>query len=125
MQISTSEFNASFSTVIDKLFKRETQNLTDDDWIHFLQDHRDLIKKTSKYLELDEQTMYRYRYRIRDFLTNKGYVLGAEQAFRVVNRLDSDLDFDLTLTGVWMPDDSFISELRRKYATNLAKQKKM
>ena len=125
MQISSSKDNTPFSDVLRKLISRESQNLPSEDWIHFLQDHRMLIEQNSTTYTLDEETMLRYRYRIRDFLKEvAGYRSGMEQAFRVVNRLHNDQEFDLRLTSVFIPNNNFVTELRRMYNTLLARQKK-
>ena len=120
MQISSSERNTSFTAVIESLVARETQHVQDPEWIHFLQDHFEQLRASSTYLALDEATMLRFQYRIADFLAEKKYVLGIDQAFRIVNRLHNDQDFNVSLTGVFLPNSIFVSELRRKFVTNKA-----
>lgn len=118
MITSSTDRNTSFVDRIGKLISRASLHIADDAWVHFLQDHYTQLKENSTYVTLDEKTLLRFRYRISDYLTDKQYQLGIDQAFRVVNRLHSDLDFNLSLTGVYLPDMRYVSELRKIYGTN-------
>ena len=120
MQVSSSDRNVSFTEAIGTLVDRQTQHVQDSEWIHFLQDHFEQLRANSTYFPLDETTMLRFQYRILDFLTEQKYVLGIDQAFRIVNRLHNDQEFNTSLTGVYLPDSTFVSELRRKFVTNKA-----
>ena len=120
MQISSTERNESFVTTIDYLSTKHTAHVAEAEWVHFLQDHFEQLRANSTYVTLNEQTMYRYRYRICDFLESVPVSRGCDQAFRIVNRLHNDLDFNLSLEGVYIPDERFISELRVRYVTSKA-----
>lgn len=115
---STHERNTSFTSYLKQKISRQKQMVLEDDWIIFLQDHKEIIKENSTWEELTEATMKRYQYRIRDFLLDRKHQFGMEQAFRVVNRLHSDMDFVMGLDGVWIPNDKYITELRDQYYTN-------
>lgn len=121
---STSE-NVSFvETIYDKI-NQHTHTVCEDEWIHFLQDHYLELKEHSTYVALNEATLYRYRYRIADYLAEQHNMkFGTEQAFRIVNRLHNDQDFKLGLLGVWVPDVSYVSSLRHRYSTNKAMEKR-
>lgn len=118
MQISSTERNTSFTNTIDGLISRDTQHVPEKAWVHFLQDHYVLLLQHSVYVVLDEKALLRYQYRISDYLRDTGLTLGADQAFRVVNRLHSDLDFNMSITGVYLPSEDYVDELRKLYATN-------
>ena len=120
MQVSSSDRNVSFTEAIGFFSYRQKQYFKDSYFIHFLQDHFEQLRVNSTYFPLDETTMLRFQYRILDFLTEQKYVLGIDQAFRIVNRLHNDQEFNTSLTGVYLPDSTFVSELRRKFVTNKA-----
>ena len=118
MQISSTERNESFTVTIDTLSSRARLHVPEPDWVHFLQDHFEKLRENSTYMTLDEKTMLRYQYRISDFLNDLQKTLGCDQAFRIANRLHSDLDFNLSLEGVHIPSEAYLSELRMRYLTN-------
>lgn len=124
--LSNSTANRSFRDEVDTTINRETLSLANDAWIQFLLDHRSMIIEHSKLVEISQETLYRYRYRIRDYLKevhSDNY--GLDQIFRIINRLYNDLDFNLTLTHVYVPDTQYCLNLRKKYQTAQAKQKKI
>lgn len=126
MLISSSTSNVSMSSELKERLNRETLSLPNDEWIQFLMDHRELIKDHSKVYTLTEEIMYQYRYRIQDYLVEVHKMQkGMDQAFRIVNRLYNDMDFDLKLTEVWVPDNGYIRDLRREYQTCQAIKKRI
>ena len=125
MLVSNTDQNESFTVEIERKIKSLPHMVTDDAWIQFLQDHYQELKEHSTYIQLTEAILYRYRYRISDYLLEQHNLrLGPEQAFRVVNRLHNDMDFNLGLLGVWVPDISYVTELRHRYSTNIAMSKR-
>ena len=118
MEVSISENNTSVSADLLKLNEDEIQNPDDAGWMQFLRDHRELIISGSTWVPLTEETMFRYRYRIRDFIVDiLKLPVGLDAAFRVINRLGSDSDFNLSLDGCWAPDNSQVIELRHRFDT--------
>lgn len=118
MPISESQQTKSLSEQLVEMNKRDTLNLTDDSWVRFIIDHRELIIENSKLTVVSPEDMYRYRYRIRDFLIEKcNFSKNAEIVFRVINRLYNDMDFDLTISKVYIPDTNYLNKLRGRYAT--------
>lgn len=125
MEISNSPHNTPYSQKIQRTFDYEIHALNDDDWLQFLKDHKEQIKENSVLETLTEEVMYIYRYRIRDYLRGHGRNKGMEQAFRIVNRLYSDLDFDLTVSAVYIPMNEYLNELRQQFNTNRANYKRI
>jgi len=117
MQISKSVYNSSFKEIIKDKYGQESYNVIDQSWLQFLMDYRDIIKKSSTYYKLKEEEMLRYRYRIRDFLVERGYKPMYELIFRVINRLHDNHEFTIDTYGVWLPDMNKMIELKQTYET--------
>lgn len=120
MLISNTSSDTSFSRWINQKSKSQkySNHLTDDGWIQYLLDHRKWLRERSVRVILTEATMLRYRYRIRDFLTHIDYARAdSDQAFRIINRLHGDIDFNLDLRYVYVPRSTDVSELRKSYNT--------
>lgn len=127
MIISQSDSNAPFSQYLTSIIRNEELHMSYGPWIQFLQDHRMLIReKHSTVMTLTEQIMDRYQYRVRSFLNEHlNYTKDLDQAFRVVNKLNSEMDFTLSLQEVYIPDPAYISELRDSFITALSQIKKL
>ena len=123
MYISNSKTNTSFSNSIYKSINSEYLHMADPAWILFLQDHRNLIKSHSTTYILTEEIMNRYQYCIRSFLTEEMHSFaGLDQAFRVVNKLHSEMEFTLELGTVYVPDAAYIQTLRNEFMTIRAQE---
>lgn len=118
LYLSDSSDNQSYSKKMQYDLKQDTLSCPEDAWVHYLQDHRELIRENSEVVVLTEQEMRRYAYRIRDFLAYKKLTPSLTTAFRVVNRLHNDMDFTLALHSVYLPKSRYINELYRQYNTN-------
>lgn len=120
---SSSASNESYVKTIEEMENLQRLALPDNDWIQFLLDHRSVIVEHSELTQLTPEVMYRYRYRIRDYLHEvHNDNVGMEQIFRIINRLYNDLDFNLQLTHAYVPDRTYCLNLRKRYNTYLGKQ---
>lgn len=118
MLISDSSRVERWSTWISNRSSKEKNILNDDTWIQYLLDHREWIRLRSEIVVIDDAIMNRYQYRIREFLTDrKGTDVTCAQAFRIVNRLGSERDFNRNLRIVYVPRSSDIVNLRNDYNT--------
>lgn len=117
MLISNNKSNQSFTGVMQYLINTYTLNEADSDWVHYLQDHREYIQERSNKVTIDPSEMVYYRYRIRKYLQHRGNSVDCELAFRLINYIKSDLDFNESITEVYIPPVSVIRELQRSYAT--------
>ena len=118
MLISDSVSTVNYSDTIRSKIATNSSFLEDDAWIQFLLDHREYIRERSTITTLDEKTMNRYRYRIRDFLQDTdGTSADCEQAFKIINRLGSNLDFNDSLRAVYVPPTNVVKEIRNSYYT--------
>jgi len=122
--ISNSDQNVSFSAKINSKMRSEILDDSTESWIQYLRDHRRLIRKHSDLLTLNGETIHKYKYRIRKYLSGINNTYGElELAFRVANRLNSDKDFDERITEVYLPSYNYIVELRKMYITVLSQMK--
>lgn len=118
MITSNSDDNISYQVQLIVQSDYEQLNDPDYEWIHFLQDHRDLIRSNSRVVEVNETNMTLYRYRPRKFLANNESKEELELAFRVVNRIGDDMSFtEKNYQYVYIPTYTYIFELRRRYVT--------
>ena len=118
MLISDSSRVERWSTWISNKSSKEKNILNDDTWIQYLSDHREWIRLRSEIVVIDDAIMNRYQYRIREFLTDrKGTDVTCAQAFRIVNRLGSERDFNRSLRIVYVPQSKDIVNLRNDYNT--------
>ena len=122
MLISDSTGNTSFALVLATEVSRSIYGNTSTEWLQFLQDHRAYIQKRSVYTVVTSEEMAYYKYRIRKYLTYKGYDPQYEKVFRIINNLFHDYDFNDTVTHVYFPDTSVIAELWRLYLTVQSQQ---
>lgn len=126
MLFSDTENNASFT--YDLYAQILSDSLLDNDraWIQYLQDHRQLIVNNSSRVEINEKVMTLYRYRMKKFLSSLGYEEELVLAFKVVNRIPNDLYFsEKYLDFVFIPNYSYITELRKMYVTLRSKVNKL
>lgn len=107
----------SYTAKMAGYISRNNYFLSDDLWIQFLQDHREILKASATYYEITEELMVKYKYRVRDFVVEKLGSINYEQPFRVLNRLGSDLEFSISLIGVYIPNIQTIHTLRNQYNT--------
>lgn len=125
MLISTSDSNTSFVRALNVSIQHELYNDISSSWLQFIQDHREYIQERSEYVEITPNEMAYYQYRIRKYLAYKSYDTTYELVFRIINHLTKDSDFNSSLTSVYLPDKSTITELRRLYQTVQAQIWKM
>lgn len=125
MLISTSDSNTSFVRALNVSIQHELYNDISSSWLQFIQDHREYIQERSEYVEITPNEMAYYQYRVRKYLAYKSYDTTYELVFRIINHLTKDSDFNSSLTSVYLPDRSTITELRRLYQTVQAQIWKM
>jgi hypothetical protein len=125
MLISNSDRNTSFTNTLATNVQYEVYNDTSPNWLQFIQDHREYIRDRSTYTEVTPNEMAYYKYRIRKYLTYKGYSTMYELIFRIINRLTDDTAFDSSITGVYLPNTDTVTELRRLYQTVQSQLAKM
>lgn len=117
MLISNSEDNTSFKEILNSILNEDQYNKGERAWLLYLQDHREYIIERSKLVEITPNEMAYYKYRIRKYLSYKGYNSDYDKIFRIINRLPLDMQFNENVTKVYLPDSTVIAELRRLYQT--------
>lgn len=117
MLISNSEDNTSFKEILNSILNEDQYNKGERAWLLYLQDHRGYIIERSKLVEITPNEMAYYKYRIRKYLSYKGYNSDYDKIFRIINRLPLDMQFNENVTKVYLPDSTVIAELRRSYQT--------
>lgn len=122
MLTSKTTMDVRFAQYLDTLNTKNNHSnrLTDDGWIQFLMDHRQWLRDRpkTKIVKINETLMGKYQYNIRDFLgAQNDCRADCEQAFRIMNRLDSDMKFNLDLRYVYVPYVSDVTDLRKSYNT--------
>ena len=126
MYVSNATTNKPFTNTIRAHLRERPFHLTESDWIQFLQDHRILLRQHSTIVSLTEALMNRYQYCINSFLQeNQNTVVGMDQAFRVANKLHSEMEFTLALGEVYVPSVTYVRELRNKYTTLKAQKNRL
>lgn len=115
MLISNSEDNTSFKEILNSILNEDQYNKGERAWLLYLQDHREYIIERSKLVEITPSEMAYYKYRIRKYLSYKGYNSDYDKIFRIINRLPLDMQFNENVTKVYLPDSTVIAELRRSY----------
>ncbi len=116
MIISQSEKTVPLSKIIDDSMMPAED--TDTEWLQYIRDHTDLIKNNSTLFFLDAEVMKRYRYRLEDFLFEKRNGIHYRQyasIVRIINRLGCNLDFNESVTEIYLPTPEYITELRSMY----------
>lgn len=122
---TTTTANRLSSQLNNQLNIDHQYRLEEDGWVQFLYDYRDFIKANSDYRLLNEATMNRFQYRIRDYLLDLGLPGSLDQAFKIVNRLGGDIEFNHSLTGVYVPRVAYLTKLKRAYSTLKTKCSKL
>lgn len=125
MFISNSDSNISFRFNLDSIIRGDQYNIGEYAWLIFLQDHREYLIQHSTLTTITPNEMAYYKYRIRKYITYKGYNSDYDKVFRVINRLPQDSQFNETVTQVYLPDTSTVAELRRLYQTLKTQQLQM
>lgn len=99
----------SFTETLKSL---KTNYANDDlDWVRFVHDHYDVIFADCKVEPLEHHTHYWEKYRLVDYLREKGYDPNIAWIVMMVNQMESEMDFHdmesilipqmVTLRGVW------------------------
>lgn len=125
MFISNSDNNISFRFSLDSIIRDDQYNIGEYAWLIFLQDHREYLIQRSTLTTITPNEMAYYKYRIRKYITYKGYNSDYDKVFRVINRLPQDSQFNENVTQVYLPDTSTVAELRRLYQTLKTQQLQM
>ena len=125
MFISNSDNNISFRFSLDSIIRGDQYNIGEYAWLIFLQDHREYLIQHSTLTTITPNEMAYYKYRIRKYITYKGYNSDYDKVFRVINRLPQDSQFNENVTQVYLPDTSTVAELRRLYQTLKTQQLQM
>lgn len=125
MFISNSDSNISFRFNLDSIIRGDQYNIGEYAWLIFLQDHREYLIQHSTLTTITPNEMAYYKYRIRKYITYKGYNSDYDKVFRVINRLPQDSQFNENVTQVYLPDTSTVAELRRLYQTLKTQQLQM
>lgn len=117
MAISESELTVSLANV----WKESITNLEDpsDEWLHYLRDHKEIIREHSIYIQIPAEEMVRYRYRLEDYAFEVHGIAMKQAAIvlRVINEYASNMDFDTAVTAIYIPDIGYLNELYRMYRT--------
>lgn len=116
--ISNDEANKSFTEQLSSTIDREYLHCSDPEWIIFLKDHEKLIKEHSEWRSLDKETLYKYRFRLREYLEDENISVDLLQSTKIVNRFYNGYDFNIDIEGLYIPNRSYIDNLRDTYATN-------
>lgn len=117
-----------FSDTLTSMQQRDIYNSADSSWKQFLYDHKELIRKKSKRSGyLVEKDLIKYRYSIRRYVKIFDNTGSIELAFRIVNNLPDNVEFEPNLLGtkVYIPLASYIQELRNEFKTLQAMSKKI
>ena len=125
MFISNSDNNISFRFSLDSIIRGDQYNIGEYAWLIFLQDHREYLIQHSTLTTITPNEVAYYKYRIRKYITYKGYNSDYDKVFRVINRLPQDSQFNENVTQVYLPDTSTVAELRRLYQTLKTQQLQM
>jgi len=125
MLISNTSDNTSFTFNINHELNTHVLNDSSSGWLQFLQDHREYIINKSKQITISPNDMAYYKFRISKYLKNKGYGVQCALAFRIINHIKSDADFNESITEVYIPSTSVLNELRRSYTTLQSQIKKL
>ena len=125
--INTSTATTSLAEQMTSSLSSQRQNYTEDDWMQFLFDHREWLQQrpNTRVINLSEKALYRFRYRLSDYLLAHGYQSWMTTAVRIVNRLGCDQEFNTALTSLYLPTSDDVLELRRQYVTNRTKIRKL
>lgn len=125
MMTSESNDTKLYSEKIRENIKDAPLCMSEDGWIQFIQDHRKLIIENSTYTPMTEEIMVKFEYRLNDYLDDIGNNPSLAQVTKIVNRLGCDLDFNSKVKGLYIPNISYIQDLRHIYSTVKAKRKKL
>ena len=118
--------DTTFKASLEEAQRDDIYNNTDTAWRQFLEDHVPQLKRNATAIVMDEADMRRFQYRVRDYCEEKS-TRHVELAFRIVNRLGADTDFNSSLVGhtIYVPSTDHVIELHNQYTTNLAMLKKI
>jgi hypothetical protein len=125
--ISSTTYNNSYAKTLSAKAAALALDEPSDEWLHFLLDHRTYLKnhEDTILVPLTEADLYRYRYRLNDYLAENSSSRSLVLAVRVMNKIGCDQDFDLSCTQLYIPSLAAVRELRDRYITIRAKLKKL
>lgn len=93
----------------------------DEEWMQMVMDHKENIKDNSNYVDITPDVLNSYRYRPGDYLYEVWHISRSYiWIFKYINDLTTVVDFDIPLTGVYVPSVQYITELRSTYKAKQA-----
>lgn len=126
MIISNSDENTSLSVALQSQIDNDKFLDPDSAWLHYLQDHRSLIRQHSSVVTINETKLLTCRYRIRKFLRDNDISDDLELVFRVINRIpDEQMFTEKNYDRVYIPSKQYIEELRKMFRTLKSKVDKL
>ena len=100
-------------------------DLADAEWRIMIQDHKEAIKASGDLYPLTVELIQEYQYRPEEFLyEHLQKSKGLTWIMLYINDLSSKMDFNMSLTQIYVPDVDYIGELYRTYQSILAARKK-
>lgn len=100
-------------------------DLSDAEWRIMVQDHKEIIKSSGELYPLTVELIQEYQYRPEEFLyEHLKKSKGLTWIMLYINDLSSKMEFNMSLTQIYIPDADYIGELYRTYQSILAARKK-
>lgn len=100
-------------------------DLPDIDWRTMIQDHKENIKINGELIHLSAELVQEYQYRPEEFLyEHLRKSKGLTWIMLFINDLNSKMEFNTSLTQIYIPNDDHIGDLYRTYHSIKAARKK-
>ena len=97
---------------------------SDVEWVQFVTDHYRELQASATTVEVSLTDMELYRFRLSDWLSDRGYTKRLAWIVMLLNNIKSDQEF-VGFQQLRIPDANYISQLRAQYNTFSAAKKKL
>lgn len=97
---------------------------SDIEWVQYVTDHYRELQASAVTVEVLPTDMELYRFRLSDWLSDRGYAKRLAWIVMLLNNIKSDREF-VGFQQLRIPDSSQISQLRAQFNTFIAAKKQL
>jgi len=107
-----------YERLTNKITKGKIFNNSINDWVMFIYDHKKYIKNNSDLVTITLEDKNKYKYMFKAFLRSKKYNQRIYWIVKIINNLEYTNEEFTSRDFLFIPTESFITELYRLYQTS-------
>ena len=89
------------------------------EWMQYVTDHYQYLRDTASVHQIQPTDMNTYKYRLGDYLIDKGFDKHTEWIIMLINQINSPMEF-INREQMLIPSNKILSEMRGQFDTYMA-----